>query len=47
MGEDLGSSQRALGPFSYHMEGDGPLEPLETGHSMLLGPSEPRKGPKR
>jgi hypothetical protein len=47
MGEDLGSSQQALGPFPYHMEGEGPLEPLETGHSVLSGPSELREGPKR
>jgi hypothetical protein len=46
MGEELGLSQRALGPFSYHVEGKGPLEPSESGHSTPSGPSEPREGPK-
>jgi hypothetical protein len=46
-GEDLDSSQWALGPFLYHMEGDRPSEPSEIGHSALSGPSELREGPKR
>jgi hypothetical protein len=36
-----------IGTLSHHVEGDGPSEPSETGHFAPLGPSEPRKGPKR
>lgn len=46
MGEDLGSSRRASGPFLYHVDGEGILEPSETGHSVPPGPSELREGPK-
>jgi hypothetical protein len=44
---DLEWSLRALGPFSYHVEGNGPSKPMEIGHSALSGPSEQREGLKR
>jgi hypothetical protein len=45
--EDMDSSLQALGLFLYHMEDDGPLGPMETGHSTSSRPSEQREGPKR
>jgi hypothetical protein len=36
--EDLELSLRALGPFPYHVEGNGPSKPMEIRHSALSGP---------